>query len=172
MEETQKKFVIKRDGTQAEIKQVRIKERLQGLVSGLNMDYINLNIITEKVFKGIYSGIKTSELDTLSAETCAYMSLVHPDYSKLASRIEISNLHKETSDDYLEVVETLNSVTDKIGRNGSLIHPEVLRVVRENKDAINKKLDYSRDFNYDFFGFKTLERSYLLKKNGKIVERP
>lgn len=126
------------------------------------------------LFKDFYFqiGIKTSELDTLSAETCAYMSLVHPDYSNLASRIEISNLHKETSDDYLEVVETLSTVTDKIGRNGSLIHPEVLRVVRENKDKINAKLDYSRDFNYDFFGFKTLERSYLLKKDGKIVERP
>jgi ribonucleoside-diphosphate reductase subunit M1 len=100
------------------------------------------------------------------------MSLVHPDYSKLASRIEISNLHKETSDDYMEVVNTLSAVTDKIGRNGSLIHPEVLRVVKANIDKINKKLDYSRDFNYDFFGFKTLERSYLLKNNGKIVERP
>lgn len=99
--------MIKRDGTQAEIKAVRIKERLQGLIDGLNQDYIDLDIITEKVFKGIYSGIKTSELDTLSAETCAYMSLVHPDYSKLASRIEISNLHKETADDFFEVVETL-----------------------------------------------------------------
>lgn len=100
------------------------------------------------------------------------MTMVHPDYSKLASRIEISNLHKETSDCYLEVVQTLSSVTDKIGRNGSLIHTEVLRVVRENKDKINAKLDYSRDFNYDYFGFKTLERSYLLRKDGKIVERP
>lgn len=100
------------------------------------------------------------------------MSLVHPDYSKLASRIEISNLHKETHDDYLKVVESLDQMTDKRGRNASLIHPEVMRVVRANIDKINKKLDYSRDFNYDFFGFKTLERSYLLKVDGKIVERP
>jgi len=178
------KFVIKRDGQQAEIKQIRIKERLQGLVDGLNMDYINLDIITEKVFKGIYNGkkpllfsdshagIKTSELDTLSAETCAYMSLVHPDYSRLASRIEVSNLHKETQDDYLKVCEALTNMTDKQGRNASLIHPEVLRVVKENREKINEKLDYSRDFNYDFFGFKTLERSYLLKVDGKIAERP
>jgi ribonucleotide reductase alpha subunit len=167
-----KKYVIKRDGSKAEIKQVRIKERLQGLCEGLNMDYINLDIITEKVYKGIYSGIKTCQLDTLSAETCAYMSLVHPDYSLLASRIEISNLHKETHDDYLQVVEQLNNIKDKIGRNASLIHPEVLRVVKENRDKINSKLDYSRDFNYDFFGFKTLEKTYLLKVDGKIVERP
>jgi len=100
------------------------------------------------------------------------MSLVHPDYSKLASRIEISNLHKETHDDYLKVVEELDGMTDKAGRNASLIHSEVMRVVRENREKINAKLDYSRDFNYDFFGFKTLERAYLLRNNGKIVERP
>ena len=100
--------MTKRDGTKAEIKAIRIKERLQGLVKDLNMDYVNLDVITGKVFKGIYSGIKTSELDTLSAETCAYMSIVHPDYSKLASRIEISNLHKETNDDYMKVLDELN----------------------------------------------------------------
>ena len=119
-----------------------------------------------------YLGIKTAELDTLSAETCAYMNLVHPDYSKLASRIEVSNLHKETDDDYEKVVEKLSTMVDKQGRNASMIHPEVLRVVKANAKKINAKLDYSRDFNYDFFGFKTLERSYLLKVDGKIVERP
>ena len=111
--ESEKKFVIKRDGTQAEIKEERIKERLAGLCKGLNMDYVNLDIITGKVFKGIYSGIKTAELDTLSAETCAYMNLVHPDYSRLASRIEVSNLHKETEDDYVKVVEKLTTMVDK-----------------------------------------------------------
>jgi len=111
--QTEKKFVIKRDGTKAEIKQIRIKERLQGLCDGLNMDYVNLDVVTGKVFKGIYAGIKTSELDTLSAETCAYMTMVHPDYSKLASRIEVSNLHKETQDDYLKVVESLDTMVDK-----------------------------------------------------------
>jgi len=100
------------------------------------------------------------------------MTMVHPDYSKLASRIEISNLHKETHDDYAKVVEQLDQMTDKQGRNASLIHPELLRVVRANADKINAKIDYSRDFNYDFFGFKTLERSYLLKVDGQIVERP
>jgi ribonucleoside-diphosphate reductase subunit M1 len=100
------------------------------------------------------------------------MNLVHPDYSKLASRIEISNLHKMTDDDYLKVVEKLDQMVDKQGRNASMIHPEVMRVVKANIDKINAKLDYSRDFNYDFFGFKTLERSYLLKANNQIVERP
>jgi len=117
-------------------------------------------------------GIKTSELDTLSAETCAYMNLVHPDYSKLASRIEISNLHKETDDDYLKVVEELDQMLDKQGRSASMIHPELMRVVKENQQRINEKLDYQRDFNYDYFGFKTLEKSYLLRAEGKVVERP
>lgn len=170
--ESAKKFVVKRDGTQAEIKQQRIRERLEGLCGGLNMDYLNLDVVTSKVYAGIYNGIKTSQLDTLSAETCAYMTMVHPDYSKLASRIEISNLHKETHDDYVKVVEALDQMTDKQGRNASLIHPELLRVVKANADKINAKIDYSRDFNYDFFGFKTLERSYLLKVDGRIVERP
>lgn len=100
------------------------------------------------------------------------MSLVHPDYSKLASRIEISNLHKETEDDYGKVITMLDNFTDRAGRKSSLIHPEVKRVVLANLDKINKKLDYSRDFNYDFFGFKTLEKSYLMRIDGKIVERP
>jgi ribonucleotide reductase alpha subunit len=101
------------------------------------------------------------------------MNFVHPDYSKLASRIEISNLHKETHDDYMKVITELDNVTDKVGRPASLIHPEVKRVVTANIDKINAKIDYSRDFNYDYFGFKTLERSYLLKNSeGKIVERP
>lgn len=112
--EAPKKYVIKRDGTKAEIQKHRIKERLQALCDDtLNMKYINLDIITEKVFKGIHNGIHTSELDTLSAETCFYMSNLHPDYSKLASRIEVSNLHKETDDDYLTVLEKLDSMTDK-----------------------------------------------------------
>jgi len=137
------------------------------MVSQMLQTKLNSNLNSSLII-----GIKTSELDTLSAETCAYMNLVHPDYSRLASRIEISNLHKETDDDYLKVVEKLDTMTDKQGRNASLIHPEVMRVVKENRDKINKKLDYSRDFHYDYFGFKTLERSYLLKANGKIVERP
>ena len=117
-------------------------------------------------------GILTSELDRLSAETCFYMSNLHPDYSKLASRIEISNLHKETDDDYLTVCEKLDTMVDKFGRNASMIAPDLMEVVRKHRDTINAKLDYSRDFNYDYFGFKTLEKSYLLKRDNKIVERP
>ena len=171
------KYVIKRDGSKAEIRKERIKERLESLCDDtLNMDFLNLDIVTEKVYRGISDGISTAALDRLSAETCFYMSNLHPDYSKLASRIEISNLHKRTDDDYLKVVERLDQMTAVTGENASMINPEVMRVVRANIDMINAKLDYQRDFNYDYFGFKTLERSYLLKelagKERRVVERP
>ena len=100
------------------------------------------------------------------------MTIVHPMYSKLAARITISNLHKMTSDNYLEVIETLRNYTDKVGRPAPLIAEDVYEVIKKNHEAIQAKLDYTRDFNYDFFGFKTLERSYLLKTHGSITERP
>ena len=102
------------------------------------------------------------------------MSNLHPDYSKLASRLEITNLHKSTEDDYLKVVEKLDSLTNVMGENASMINDEVMRVVRANTEKINAKLDYKRDFNYDYFGFKTLEKAYLLREpvTSAIIERP
>ena len=102
------------------------------------------------------------------------MSNLHPDYTKLASRLEITNLHKSTEDDYLKVVEKLDSLTNVMGENASMINDEVMRVVRANTEKINAKLDYKRDFNYDYFGFKTLEKAYLLREpvTSAIIERP
>ena len=102
------------------------------------------------------------------------MSNLHPDYSKLASRLEITNLHKSTEDDFLKVVEKLDSLTNVMGENASMINDEVMRVVRANTEKINAKLDYKRDFNYDYFGFKTLEKAYLLREpvTSAIIERP
>lgn len=117
-------------------------------------------------------GVTTALLDNLAAETCAYMTLVHPDYSKLAARIAVSNLHKETSNSMLHVLEKLRNCTDKKGEAGSLIAEDVFEIMSNNMDKINERIDYNRDFNYDFFGFKTLEKSYLLKVENKIVERP
>ena len=112
------------------------------------------------------------EITNLAAETCAYMAIVHPDYTILANRISVSALHDSTSDDFSKVADTLFNYKDVCGRKASLLSEEVYNVVMKNKDLINSKIDYSRDFNYDFFGFKTLERSYLLKCHGKVVERP
>jgi ribonucleotide reductase alpha subunit len=117
-------------------------------------------------------GVSTSEIDNLAAETCAYMSIVHPDYSKLAARIAVSSLHKQTSADYLTVVELLMSCHDKAGRPAPMLAPDVYNIICQNIEKIQAKLDYSRDFGYDFFGFRTLERAYLLRVDGKVAERP
>lgn len=122
--------------------------------------------------QGMYDGVHTTVLDNLAAETCAYMNLIHPDYSKLAAKIAVSNLHKETNSNFSETVEELYTYIDKEGRNASLIALDVYDIVKNNKDLINSKINYERDYTYDYFGFKTLEKSYLLKKHGKIVERP
>lgn len=132
------------------------------------MEFIQVN----SNFFTFSTGITSSELDNLAAETCAYMSIVHPDYSKLAARISISNLHKLTFDNFYETAKKLRSYKDKIGRAAPLIADDVFEVIEKNKDVIQSKLKYQRDLNFDYFGYKTLEKSYLLRVEGKIVERP
>lgn len=140
---------------------------------GLNETFINYEVVVNKVFSGIYPGVTTSELDNLTAETCAYMNIVHPDYSKLAARIAVSNLHKRTSSDFLEVSKKLKNFQDKQGREAPLLAEDVFNIIERNIDQIQSRLVYERDFNYDYFGFRTLERAYLLKDhNGKPIERP
>ncbi len=116
-----KVYVIKRDGTKEVVTSERIKERLQGLTENLNMDFINLDLVCAKVCKGIYDGVTTEILDNLSAETCAYMSIVHPDYSKLAARIAVSNLHKKTDSNFLKTAEKLYNYIDRAGNLNSTI---------------------------------------------------
>ena len=164
--------VIKRDGTRQKVDPEMIKERLTKLMDGLNQQYINLDIVVTKVMQGIYDGVTTDILDNLSAETCAYMNIVHPDYSRLAARITVSNLHKKTLDNYLEVSRILRNYRDDTGKEAPLINERCLRVVEDNFEKIQAAIKYERDFNYDYFGFKTLEKSYLLKVDGKIFERP
>lgn len=171
MEEIER-CVTKRDGSRQQINPEKIRHRLSRLISGLSETYINLDIIVKKVSEGIFSGVKTTDLDNLAAETCAYMNIVHPDYSKLAARIVVSNLHKMTKESFFEVVSDLYRMTDEIGRPAPLISEEVFRFISENQEELQGAIDFTRDFTYDFFGFKTLERSYLLKIGGNIVERP
>jgi ribonucleoside-diphosphate reductase alpha subunit len=165
-------YVTKRNGSQELVCPDLIKERLQTLMNGLNTDYVNLDIVVAKVVSGIYDGVTTEALDNLSAETCAYMNIVHPDYSKLAARIVVSNLHKNTNDDFYTVIKTLHEYRDKVGRDASLINKDLFNVVENNKEVIQAAIKYERDFNFDYFGFKTLEKSYLLKVHGQIFERP
>jgi len=116
--------------------------------------------------------VTTSDLDNLAAETCAYMTIIHPDYSKLAARILVSNLHKQTTSDFLEVSRRLKDFKDKVGRPAPMLSEEVFAVIEANIDKIQARLVYNRDYNYDYFGLRTLERAYLLKDGKKIIERP
>eukprot|EP00413_Alexandrium_margalefii_P017900 CAMPEP_0204530348 /NCGR_PEP_ID=MMETSP0661-20131031/10568_1 /ASSEMBLY_ACC=CAM_ASM_000606 /TAXON_ID=109239 /ORGANISM="Alexandrium margalefi, Strain AMGDE01CS-322" /LENGTH=812 /DNA_ID=CAMNT_0051536437 /DNA_START=53 /DNA_END=2491 /DNA_ORIENTATION=+ len=165
-------YVIKRDGQHQEVKFDNITKRIHQLCNGLAPDYVDPAAVTQKVVEGFYNGISTSEIDTLAAETCAYMSQKHPDFSTLAARIAVSNLHKNTSASFAETCRALHEYRDKQGRPAALIADEVAEFVRNNASELDGAVDYSRDFSYDYFGFKTLEKSYLLRVHGKIVERP
>ena len=165
--------VVKRDGRKEPVSFDKILERVERLCEGLDRRFVDPAEICKRVIEGIYDGVTTSELDELAAETCAGLSTVHPDYLKLAARISISNLQKQTSDSFSETVEILyNYIHPTTGKHAGLIGDETYKAVMENREILDRTLDYTRDYNYDYFGFKTLTRSYLLKVNGKIVERP
>ena len=162
--------VVKRDGTLEDVSFDKISLRIQNLSSDLNIDPI---LVAQRVVQGVYDGVKTSELDHLASETAAHMSTVHPDYESLAARIAMSNLHKETSDNFLKVVNQLNKyVNPKTGTHSPLVSDELLRLVEINVDLINSKINYALDFTYTYFSIKTLTKSYLFKIDGKTVERP
>eukprot|EP00435_Cladocopium_sp_Y103_P059236 s414_g21.t1 len=165
-------YVVKRDGSQQEVKFDSITQRLRLLCDGLDPEYIDPVVVTKKVIEGFYNGISTAEVDTLAAETCAYMSQKHPDFSILAARIAVSNLHKNTSSSFYETCQVLYNYKDKQGRPAALLSEEVFEFVKANADQLDAAIDYKRDFGYDYFGFKTLEKSYLLRVHGKSVERP
>merc|ERR1712176_855626 len=164
--------VIKRDGERQEVKFDSITKRIRTLCDGLDPDYIDPVVVTKKVIEGFYNGIPTSEIDKLAAETCAYMSQKHPDFSTLAARIAVSNLHKNTADSFTEACRLLYEYVDKQGRRASLLSDEVWEFISANSERLDSAIDYTRDHDYDYFGFKTLEKSYLLRVHGKIVERP
>jgi len=166
-------FVLKRDGRKENVFFDKITSRIIKLCYGLNMEYLDPTLITKKVINGLYSGVTTVELDNLAAETAATMTTKHPDYTILAARIAISNLHKETKKCFSDVIEDLFSVINaKTKAYEPLVSKELRDVVKANADRLNSSIIYDRDFNYNYFGFKTLEKSYLFKINGKIVERP
>ena len=166
-------LVIKRDGRYESVKFDKITARIEKLCKGLNMEFVKPVDIAKKVIAGIYDRVTTIELDNLAAETAASMATNHPDYAILAARIAVSNLHKVTSDSFANTMKRLYTYVDpKTGENAALISEEVYKVVRENAAQLDTAITYERDYEYDYFGFKTLERSYLLKLNGKAVERP
>ena len=166
-------FVYKRDGHKEPVKFDKITARISRLCYGLDPRHIDAVKITQRIISGVYEGVTTVELDTLAAETCAYMTTVHPDYATLAARIAISNLHKQTTKQFSQVISDLyNYVNPKNGLHSPMISDEVYNIVMEFKDELNSAIVYDRDFKYNYFGFKTLERSYLLRINGEVAERP
>jgi ribonucleoside-diphosphate reductase alpha chain len=165
--------VLKRDGTLEEMRYDKITKRISALCEDLNMDYVDPTFITLKVTQGIYNGITTTELDTLAAETAASMTTTHPDYAKLAGRLAVTNLHKTTPKKFSQAIKELHSfVEPKTGKESSLIDDSVYKFVMENKEVIDGAIVFNRDFDFEYFGFKTLERSYLLKISERVVERP
>lgn len=166
-------LVLKRDGRRESVKFDKITARIDNLCYGLDSRYIDPVDVAKKVISGLYDGVTTVELDNLAAEIAASMATRHPDYAILAARIAISNLHKVTSQSFSNTMKRLYTYVDpKTDENASLISKEAYEVIRKNAAKLDAAVDYQRDYTFDYFGFKTLERSYLLKVDGKIVERP
>src|SRR3954466_4419969 len=166
-------FVLKRDGTKESVKFDKITARIQKLSYGLDPHHVDPIQVAKKVIDGVFDGVTTSELDNLAAETAASLTVRHPDYAQLASRIAVSNLHKNTVKSFSKTIEALHDYIDpKNGMRAALIADDVHQIVMENAHTLDSCIIYDRDFGYDYFGFKTLERSYLLKMNARVAERP
>ncbi len=166
-------FVIKRSGKPEAVHFDKITSRIMKLSYGLSVQPNDIIEISKKVIQGIYDGVTTTELDNLAAETAASYTTQHPDFAILAARIAVSNLHKNTRKTFSEVAGLLYHYTDeKTNEKAPLYADEVYQIIQENADKINAAIIYERDYHFDFFGFKTLERSYLLRVNGTIAERP
>jgi ribonucleoside-diphosphate reductase alpha chain len=166
-------YVIKRDGKQETVKFDKITARIEKLCYGLNPALVDAIDVAKKVIEGLFDGVTTSELDNLAAETAASLTTKHPDYALLASRIAVSNLHKNTIKSFSETMKLLyNYIDPKTGKNASLLADDVWDIIEKNAEELDSSIIYDRDFGFDYFGFKTLEKSYLLKLNGKIAERP
>jgi ribonucleoside-diphosphate reductase alpha chain len=165
-------FVVKRDGHKEPVMFDKITARIRKLCYGLN-SLVDPVRVSMRVIEGLYDGVTTSELDNLAAEVAATMTTSHPDYTNLASRISVSNLHKNTKKSFSETMADLyNYVNPRTGKKAPLLSDEVYKVIKKNAEKLDSTIIYNRDYNYDYFGYKTLERSYLLKLNGLVVERP
>ncbi len=166
-------LVVKRDGRRESVKFDKITARIEKLCYGLDLKYIEPIEVAKKVITGLYDGVTTQELDNLAAETAASLTTKHPGYAKLAARIAVSNLHKTTSKSFSNTMKRLYTYIDpKTGETASLIAKDVYGIIKKNAALLDSSIIYDRDFSYGYFGFKTLERSYLMQLDRKVVERP
>ena len=165
-------YVVKRDGRQESVKFDKITARIVKMCYGLD-PLVSPEVVAMKVIEGLFDGVSTTELDNLAAEVAAAKTIDHPDYALLASRIAVSNLHKETKKTFSEVMHDMyHYVDNKTNEPASLLADDVYQIIMDNKEVLDSSIIYDRDFRYDYFGFKTLTRSYLMRLYGKIVERP
>jgi ribonucleoside-diphosphate reductase alpha subunit len=165
--------VVKRSGKLEDVSFDKITARVKKLCYGLHQDYVSPVEIAKKVIQGIYDKVTTSDLDNLAAETSASLAAIHPEYALLAARIAVSNLHKNTDKSFSKTMEALYNYIDPVTNDrANLISDEAIAVVRKFKDKLDSSIIYDRDYDFDYFGFKTLERSYLLRMNNRVVERP
>ena len=165
-------YVVKRNGGKEPVMFDKITSRVRKMCYGLN-NLVDPVKVAMRVIEGLYDGVTTSELDNLAAEIAATMTVQHPDYAKLAARISVSNLHKKTKKSFSEVMTDLYTyVSPRTGLKAPLLADDVYEIIKKNAIKLDSTIIYNRDFNYDYFGFKTLERSYLLKLKGQIAERP
>ncbi len=165
-------YVLKRDGRKEPVKFDKVTARIQKLAYGLS-EHVDTFAVAQKVIEGIYDGVTTSQLDNLAAEIAASMTTRHPDFALLAARIAVSNLHKNTKKSFSAVMKDLYEyVDDHTGKKAPLLADDVYDIINKNSEILDSTIIYDRDFGYDYFGFKTLEKSYLLKINGQIAERP
>ncbi|KAI5793226.1 ribonucleotide reductase [Geopyxis carbonaria] len=166
-------YVLKRDGRKERVQFDKITARVSRLCYGLDPAHVDAASITQKVISGVYQGVTTIELDNLAAETAAYMTVTHPDYAILAARIAVSNLHKQTKKVFSQVISDLyHYVNPRNNRPSPMISEKTYETVMRHQNELNSAIVYDRDFGYNYFGFKTLERSYLLRISGKVAERP
>lgn len=166
-------YVLKRNGNKERVVLDKITNRISKIKSSHDLQNVDPVKVAIRVVKGIYDGVSTVDLDILAAETAATMATLHYDYAKLAACISVSNLHKETERSFFKVVSALHEyVNPKNGKSCPMLNDKLFAVVRDNEKEIEDMIDYSRDYDFDYFGFKTLEKSYLLRLNGKVIERP
>ncbi|UXQ88822.1 ribonucleotide reductase of class Ia (aerobic), alpha subunit [Tenacibaculum phage Larrie] len=167
-------IVTKRNGEQEVMQFDKIVKRIDSVMFGIDKSIIDSQELAMKVINGLYDGVSTSEIDELIAQTSASMATIHPDYTQLAGNISVSNLHKNTSEKGFvdKMVDLYHYIKPKNNKHSPIVSAEAMQIALDNRFAIEEAIDYSKDYSYDFFGFKTLEKSYLLKIDGKIVERP
>ena len=166
-------FVLKRDGRKESVKFDKVTARIERLCYSLDPKHVDPADVAKKVIQGIFDGVTTSDLDNLAAEIAASLTTKHPDYALLASRIAVSNLHKNTKKSFSETMRDLYTyVNPRTGQKSPLVAKDIYKIIEKNAEILDSTIIYDRDFDYDYFGFKTLEKGYLLKINGKVVERP